>query len=328
MSDTTHHFLISLHLLKYEFLCLLQLTLFYFVFLLLTPASLSQHMNDFIKVVKQVEDQDPTLESVSVLKTLRSVGGLNDAYIQHFLGETDSVVPEIDAELSLYIKKALQHRVTDHATEEGIVLTPDGTTVALMPLLLGIEAGLLSKARGPVQGLYQLTLAKDLDLSPHLTSSLMPLLGPDGCWDNVSSPQVFTLSASPFLLTTAQINGGIDGVLLGMEAKSRHPQKISILLTKYYCHQLDSRGMDAAPRLISQRRRENFRGLVSPEVLTRQLVKSLELKRKLTGHSKMDEKKKRQMTAMLKQAVKEFVHKYMGESKKIIIDYPFAYFFF
>ncbi|XP_036944288.1 peptidoglycan recognition protein 6 [Acanthopagrus latus] len=275
-------------------------------------ASLSWHMDDFIKAVKQVEDGDPGSEPVAVLKRLRRAAGLNDAFIQHFLSDADSGGPGMDAGLSAYIRKAVQHTVTEDAREEGVVLTSDGTTVALAPLLLGIEAGLLSRPeRRGVRGLYQLTLTKDLALPSSPSSPLTKFLGPDGCWDNVTSPQVFTLLDSPSLLTSAQLNGGMDGVVLGMDARSRRPLKLSSLLMEYYCHQLDSRGLDAAPRLISRRRRENFRGLVSPPVLTRQVVKSAELQRRLTGRSKMDVKQRKELVAVVKEGMKEFVHKYI-----------------
>ncbi|XP_074511739.1 peptidoglycan recognition protein 6 [Sebastes fasciatus] len=271
-------------------------------------ASSSWHMDDFIKAVKQVEDGDPGSEPVAVLRRLRRAAGLNDAFIQHFLGNADSSGPEMNSNLSVYINRAVHHRVTEDAKEEGVVLTPDGTTIALAPLLLGIEAGLLSKTTGRVRGLYQLTLAKDLHSSP-----LTQHLGPDGCWDSVTSPQVFTLLDSPSMLTTAQVNGVMDGVVLGMEvsAKSRRPVKLSDLLMEYYCHQLESKGLDAAPRLISRRRRENFRGLVAPPVLARQVVKSVELWRSLKGRSKMDVKKRKQLMAVVKKGMKEFTHKYM-----------------
>lgn len=272
-------------------------------------------MNDFIKAVKQVEDGSSGSEPVAVLKRLRGAAGLNDAFIQHFLGDANSGDPELDASLSDYIRKALCHRVTEDAREEGVVLTSDGTTVALRPLLLGIEAGFLSRTKRRVQGLHQLTLAKDLGHSFRHSTPLTQRLGPDGCWDNLTSPQVFTLSDSPSALTTAQINGGMDGVILGMDvsAKSRHPLKLSGLLTAYYCHHLEREGLDSAPQLISRRRRENFSGLVVPPVLARQAVKSVELQGSLKGRPKMDVKVKKQLTAVMKEGMKEFVHKYMGE---------------
>ncbi|KAF7654569.1 hypothetical protein LDENG_00067900 [Lucifuga dentata] len=280
-----------------------------------TEASSSWHMDDFIKVVKQVEDRNPGLEPVAVLKSLRRAAGLNDAFIQHFLGDANSSTTDVDASLSDYIGKALRHRVAEDAREEGVVLTSDGTTVALRPLLLGIEAGFLSKSRGRVQGLYQLSLAKDLGLSfRHFHSfPLSRRLGPDGCWDSVTSPQIFVLSDSPSLLTNAQVNGGMDGVVLGMEVseKPRRPIKLSALLTTYYCHQMETDGLDTAPRLISPRRRENFRGLVVPPLLARQAVKSVELQRRLKGHPKMDTKEKKQLMAVMNEGMKEFVHKYM-----------------
>ncbi|XP_038549621.1 peptidoglycan recognition protein 6 [Micropterus salmoides] len=287
-------------------------TLVLVVVLVSTYAEASWHMDDFITAVRQVEDADPGSQPVAVLRRLRRAAGLNDPFIQHFLGNADSGGPEVDASLSVYISKAVHHRVTEDAKEEGVVLTSDGTTVALMPLLLGIEAGFLSKAAGRVRGLYQLTLAKDMDLSDRHSSPLTQFVGPDGCWDSVTSPKVFTLLDSPSVLTTAQINGGMDGAVLGMEVsdKSRRPLRLSSLLTDYYCHQLGSEGLDAAPRLISRGRRENFRMLVTPPVLVRQVVKSVELQRRLKGRSKMEVKEKKQLTAVVKEGMKEFVHKY------------------
>ncbi len=284
-------------------------------FLLSALASFSWHMDDFIKAVKQVEDGNPESNPEAVLKTLRRAAGLSDAFIQYFLGDAGSGGPYMDAGLSVYIRKAVYHNVTEDAKEEGVVLTSDGTTVALMPLLLGIEAGVLSKSRGRPRGLYQLTMAKDLDLTFRNSPSPTQPLGADGCWDNVTSPQVFTLFDNPSPLTNAQINGGMDGMLLGVEAKSRSPLKLSSLLTEYYCHLLDSKGMDAAPRLISRRRRENFKLLVSPPLLVRQVVKSAELQRTLKGRSKMDVKEKKQLMAVVKEGMREFVHKYTGEHK-------------
>lgn len=278
-----------------------------------TEASFSWHMDDFIKAVKQVEDGSPGLKPVAVLKSLRRAAGLNDAFIQHFLGDANSGGPEFDASLSNYISKALRHRVTEGAREEGVVLTSDGTTVALRPLLLGIEAGFLSTGRGHVRGLHLLTLAKDLCHAFRHSSPLTQSLGPDGCWDSVTSPQVFTLLDSPSPLTTAQVNGGMDGFVLGMQlsVKSRRPLKLSSLLTAYYCHHLENDGLDTAPQLISRRRRENFRGLVVPPVLARQAVKSVDLQGRLKGRPKMDVKEKKQLRAVVKEGMKEFVHKYM-----------------
>lgn len=264
-------------------------------------------MDDFIKVVKQIEDEGPSSEPLAVLQKLRKAAGLNDVFIKRFLGNAGA--PPSDPGLSAYIRTAVQHSLSEDDRETGVVLTSDGTTVALTPLLLGIEAGLLSASRGSVRGLYELTFTKDLEVR---RLSSVTLLGPDGCWDNVTSPKVFTLLGSPSLLTNAQLNGGMDGVVLGMEAKSRRHGRLSSLLTEYYCHQLDSRGLDAAPRLISHRRRENFRGLISAPMLVRKVVKSVELQQRLAGRLKLGSKAKRQLRAVVERGIREFFHKYMG----------------
>lgn len=269
-------------------------------------------MNDFIRAVQQVEAAAPGSDPVAVLRMLREVAGLNDAFIQHFLGDARSATVELDAGLSDYIRRAVQHGVKEDGTEEGVVLTSDGTTVAPAPLLLGVEAGLLSKNKGPVRGLYQLTLARALDLSLRAQQ-----LGPDGCWDSVSSPGVFTLSGSPSPLTTAQLHGGMDGAVLGMAAFSGGPvQTLSSLLTEYYSQQLGAGGLDTAPALISRRRRQNTKRLLSLPLLGRQVLRAVELQRRLSGRSKMEAKQKRQLAATVKEGLKEFVHQYLGEHQR------------
>lgn len=265
-------------------------------------------MNDFIKAVKQIEDTGPSSEPVAVLQKIRWVAGLNDALIERFLGKANGSLS--DADLSVYIRTAVHHSVSEDEREAGVVLTSDGTTVALSPLLLGIEAGFLSASRNSVRGLFDLTFTKDLDLRrSHSTS----LLGPDGCWDNITSPKIFTLQESPAFLTNAELNGGMDGFVLGTMLKSKQPEKLSSLLIAYYCHELDSRGIDAAPRFISQRRRENLRGLVSSLGLVPKVLRSVKLQRNLTGRLRMGSKAKRQLKAMVEQGIREFVHKFIGK---------------
>ncbi|KAL3054285.1 hypothetical protein OYC64_006585 [Pagothenia borchgrevinki] len=278
-------------------------------------ASFSWHMDDFIQAVKQVEDGVPGLGPVAVLKRLRHAAGLNDALIQYFLRAAESGGAEMDVSLLSFVTKAVHHRVTEENQEEGVVLTPDGTTVALTPLLLGLEAGFLSKTKDRVRGLLRLTFTKDLESHSLSHHPLSHHLGPDGCWDNVSSPQVFTLLEQPGVLTTAQINGGMDGFVLGTEiafpSTSGRPLKLSGILTEYYCHNLEVGGVDVAPRLISRRRRENFRELGVPSITARQVVKSVEKQRRVMALTKMDSKTKKQLMTLVKEGVKEFVQEYL-----------------
>lgn len=271
-------------------------------------------MDDFIEAVKQVEDADPKSVPQSVLKRLRWWAGLNhDAFIQHFLGDVSPTAPDLDPGLVDYIRTAVQYRVTDDAREEGVVLTSDGSTVALRPLLLGLEAGFLPRYSERQRALYQLTLARELSLSLRSSSPPGQRVGPDGCWDSLSSPLVFTLSDTPSLPTASYVNGAMDGVVLGMAMKSRRSLKLSSLLTQYYCHQLDNNGMDAAPRLISRRRRDNFRELVLPPLLYRQVMKSVDLQRSLRREAETEVKEKKRLMAAVKAGVKDFVHLFMGE---------------
>ncbi|KAJ8332128.1 hypothetical protein SKAU_G00428930 [Synaphobranchus kaupii] len=211
-----------------------------------------------------------------------------------------------------FIRSLIGHRVTGAGEEEGVVLTEDGATVALAPLLLGVEAGLLAEEGGtPLSSLYPLALARTLGLS-FLRSRASPPLGPGGCWDNVTSPLTFTLAGTPSLATDALINGGIDGVVLGAKLSGHSPKwplQLSALLRRYYQQHLWGRGLDSAPRLISPRRRENFRKLVSPALLQEQVLGSLALYRHLIGDPGMAEGAETE--AAVTEGVELFVRTYL-----------------
>ncbi|XP_029945437.1 peptidoglycan recognition protein 6 [Salarias fasciatus] len=275
---------------------------------------LSWRMEDFIRAVQQVEDAGGASQPGAVLRTLRRAAGLGDAVVQHFLGNAESRAPGLTSDLSDYVRTAVHHRVTEAAREEGVVLTPDGSTVALAPLLLGLEAGFRARTPGRTRGLLQLTLAKDLGVALSAASSASTPLASDGCWDNRTAPRVFTLSHPGAPLTAAQVNGAMDGVVLGTRVSggSAGSARLSSLLTEYYCHRLDGTGMDGAPRFISRRRRENFKALAPPPVLTRLAVKAEELRRRLGGRSAMEAAEKRRLAAAVKEGMKEFVHVFMN----------------
>ncbi|MBN3310165.1 PGRP2 amidase, partial [Amia calva] len=178
-------------------------------------------------------------------QALRAAAGHDHAFLHHLLGVPGHAERPTSAPGPLppghrhgsFVSGMFLHRVTGGGAEEGVVLTPDGTTVALAPLLLGIEAGLLehmgsegtpepqsinksfnhSQFPHLPRALYSVTLAQTLGLSflGFHSSQLPRRLGPDGCWDNVMSPAVFLLSGAPSLATTALLNGGMDGLILG-----------------------------------------------------------------------------------------------------------------
>lgn len=270
-------------------------------------------MDNFIEVVEIIESENPGLGPLAVLRGLRKAVGIETAFIQRYLGSlSDAQNLVLKSTLTEYISSVLKHQVVQN-TEQGVVLTGDGTTVALTPLLLGLEAGLKSTSWPRVPGLYPLSITNNLILSFLQHSRSVPStssqLGPDGCWDNVADPQVFTLSGVASLATDALINGGMDGVILGKHVSKPNKSKptLSSLLRQYYTHQLDSAGLDAAPALISQLRRRNFRKLVSLESLKKHLARSVNI------YGRLDENwKKNKQTVELDKGLKEFVHSYIG----------------
>ncbi|KAJ8404211.1 hypothetical protein AAFF_G00339840 [Aldrovandia affinis] len=279
-------------------------------------ATTPRSMEHFIAVVEQVEEWSRGVRPLALVRSLRRSGGLEDAFVRHFLGPLSKEAPVLAPEVAEFLRAAIAHGVTGKGEEEGVVLTADGTTVALAPLLLGIEAGLLAGDRAPhgLPGLYPLALAKTLGLSI-LRSRASPLaqsLGPDGCWDSVALPRAFALSGTPSLATDALINGGMDGVILGTELSARplHWRTLGLsgLLRQYYQHRLEGRGLDSAPRLISPLRRENFRKLASPSLLREQVLGSLALYRRLIGDPGMEEGVESE--AAVKEGVEQFVHRY------------------
>ncbi|XP_067828926.1 peptidoglycan recognition protein 6 [Heptranchias perlo] len=169
--------------------------------------------------------------------------------------------------------------------ERGVVLTPDGTTVAVGHLIAGIEAGLKRKVEHwsdvagdrpvTVDNLYALTLAKDLGVAfvAHHLNRSQGLLGPDGCWDNVTSPQVFTGTGSWSLATNALINGGMDGFILGdLLTELRAPlPKLSSVLRDYYGEVQGQLGLKANSR------RENFEAKVDLGNFTNEIVSAVYL---------------------------------------------------
>ncbi|XP_076844872.1 peptidoglycan recognition protein 6 [Brachyhypopomus gauderio] len=307
----------------------MDLHLTWMVFLLLITRSLmddikTHHMDDFIKVVETIELENHAPNPLVVVRALREAAGVDTPFIQYYLGSrSDATVPHhlvIKPADAGYITKVTKHRVTVLGVEEGVVLTADGTTVALAPLLLGIEAGLRSTSLGRVRGLYPLTLTKNLGQSffQHAQSKrpASSPVGPGGCWDSVMTPRVFTLSGVASLATEALITGGMDGVILGSHVAehSSRPLRLSGLLKQYYNHQLSREGLDAAPALISPLRRSRFRKLANLTLLKRQIRRTVATYQSLDKdwNKEVEQKVNRtKMEQIVNEGLKEFVHSYM-----------------
>ncbi|KAJ8002076.1 hypothetical protein DPEC_G00176040 [Dallia pectoralis] len=309
--------------------------------------SSEDHLRDldsFIRAVEQAEESNPDLSPLALVRSLRRSAGHEDPLTLHFLGASNNLSqsqsPVLNATLFSYFDKAIYHYVTDHGEERGVVLTRDGTTVAVAPLLLGIEVGLKARSEGtPPVGLFPLTLAKNLGLS-FLSLQDFPAahrLGPGGCWDTLTQPRVFRLSRLPTLATDALINGGMDGAILGMDLAnlptSKQPGKLSEVLKGFYHVDPERQEPEKVPSHVSHKRREISRALLGPLDTHRLVMETLHLVWRL---------EKTQWIAMdtgveksAREGVLEFVHRYWdcppvisrcqwGASPKRGVPYPLA----
>lgn len=281
-------------------------------------------MERFIHAIQQVEDSNLQLSPLAIVRALRRTAGHDNEMTIHFLGSSynlsvDKVLDTAILNISSFnlFDKALHHIVTNSGEERGVVLTPDGTTVALSPLLLGIESGLKARVDGmPPAGIFALTLGRALGLSFLSLQDFPPpyRLGPDGCWDNVEHPKVFKLTQPATLVTDAIINGGMDGLILGMDISngSAPPQALSEILKGYYCYTLhEERGLDGVHSHISPQRREVSKSILEPLDLDNLVMETLNLVWKLekTEWIALD----KGVEGAVKDGLQEFAHKYLGE---------------
>lgn len=285
-----------------------------------------RNMEGFIQAVQQVEHSNPGLPPLALVRALRRTAGHDDVMTIHFLGASNNLSDAdlletaiLNASSFSFFDKAIHHIVTNHGEERGVVLTRDGTTVALVPLLLGIESGLKAKMEEvAAAGIFPLTLGRTLGLSFLSLQDFPPShrLGPDGCWDNVEHPRVFKLSQPATLATNAMINGGMDGLILGTDLSnltaSEQPQALSEILRGYYNFTLsEGQGMDAVSSQISPRRRELSRSILESVDLHNQVMETLALVWKLekTEWISMDTG----VGMAVKDGLETFVKKYWGE---------------
>ncbi|XP_073693633.1 N-acetylmuramoyl-L-alanine amidase-like [Garra rufa] len=273
---------------------------------LAAEATTTKHMRDFIRAVESIEAANPGLQMLDMVKGVRKVAGVETDLTRRYLGDlSDAQTLVADPSVTSYISEVINHSLSQVGKEEGVVLTIDGSNVALAPMLLGLQAGLQSN----IKSLYPLTLTDNLVASflhhaHHEQSSIA--FGTKGFWDSISSPMVYTLEGSPSLATDAIIIGGMDGFIIGSEVASSniHEQSLSDLLKSYYSHQPDATGLNASPRLISQNRRKNFKQLVSFSLLKSQVVQALTVRRNL------NESERQKLDDVVNRGFDKFVHVY------------------
>ncbi|XP_043362746.1 N-acetylmuramoyl-L-alanine amidase isoform X2 [Dermochelys coriacea] len=300
------------------------------------------HMNSVIQVVEVLESYhlDGHL-NLTVTELARGLGCCDSEFYQLLLGEAPIVPPDLpflSQEQRSFLMHLLKHKVQASCTEQGVVLLPDGTTVAVSPLVAGIEAGLKGRREMPlppealepslvttepsnqthpgrpltIDALYAVTIAKALGMAFFLAQaneSQVPM-GPNGCWDSVSEPQNFTLLGHPSHLTDAFINGALDGAILGahLAGQGVSAAPMSTLLREYYTGD----GLAGDGQARSNFRRQNFVQLTEARQLEEQVMRSLQLLRVLPRTMPLlSGVRDEELRATASRAVQEFTEAYL-----------------
>lgn len=289
-----------------------------YIIILVTAVHL-RNMENFIDAVTHLEDLNPRLSPLALVTSLRKIAEQRDNIARDFLGSSDnrdeihynsSITEQLNMNhnLSNFFNQAIHHFITEGHEERGVVLTPDGTTIALAPLLLGLESGLRANEDIQPRGFYLLPLAKNLGLSFLRFRNATPpeRLGPDGCWDSVSSPMVFTLSGVPSLATDALVHGGMDGAILGKHLSVVNCTEINVsaLLRNYYSGTMEELDHVSDTHLRGRYRRHNFKKIANSSLLQEKVEDAL--------HSRLQQGDIG-VESLIEKGIKEFVLRYMGK---------------
>ncbi|NXU38719.1 PGRP2 amidase, partial [Drymodes brunneopygia] len=202
--------------------------------------------------------------------------------------------------------------------ELGAVLAPDGSTVALGPLLAGIEVGLRSGGFGrplptldpPADPLLAVTIAEALGTSFLLAEAgdnNATALGLGGCWDDVENPQNYTLRGPPSPVPDPVAIGAMDGVILGTRL-AQGPLPLAELLRGYYGTGNGSEG----GRPPSSYRRRDFGVLVGQGRLEKEVAAVLGVLRSLSPSPELlRDMGTHEVAAVALRAAREFSERYV-----------------
>lgn len=271
-------------------------------------------MEHFITAVTHLEDLNPGLSPLALMTSLRKITDQSDNITNDFVGSSDNRDDihyknnteqlNVNHDLFNFLKEVTHHFISEGHEERGVVLTPDGTTVALAPLVLGLEYGLqANENNNQPRGFYLLPLAKYLGMSfLHATTS--ERLGPDGCWDSLSAPMVFTLLGMPSLATDAVVHGGMDGAILGkhLSVVNCSEVNLSTLLRSYYLRTMEELDNVSDTHLMGRFRRHNFKKITKPSLLQEMVAEALHSHPGDIG-----------VESLIQKGIKDFVLRYMGK---------------
>lgn len=297
---------------------------------MLFPGDLTFHINAVIGILGDLESHLRKNLNWTRADLFWELSCPEHEICQHFPSLVTSVLsnlPSLIEKQRTSLKHLVNHTMDDSLVEHGVLLTPDGTTVSLGPILAGIAAGLRRRhdAALPAAPLLNghsnsmnadpllASLAKDLGMTflLFLAKQSHSALGPNGCWDHLSVPRTFTLMGSPSHLPDASINGAMDGLILSsyLTQSTDSPSNISMLLSEYYGGQ----GLQGDSLLRSNFRRKNFAALVCEESLREQVEHSLhQLWRLNETNSLFEDLGSKELTSLAKQAVDDFMALYVG----------------
>lgn len=274
-------------------------------------------MDTVLQMVEALE----AAEELSLPELARALGSCSTPGCLAVLGDPPAAPPDLPA-LSPEQRALLTHllRPDPAVPERGAVLAPDGSTVALAPLLAGVEVGLRMAGGWPgptpeppaaLDALYAVTLTEALGMAfllAHAHNHSGATLGPSGCWDDVENPQNFTLLGPPSPVPEAVANGALDGVLLGARL-AKGPVPLAPLLRSYY-------GTDngtASGRPPSSYRRRDFGALTGLKKLEEEVVAMLRLLRVLPPtRGLLEDVGEEEEGAIARRAARDFMETFVG----------------
>lgn len=211
-------------------------------------------LDHFIELVEKIErhtsNNSYTLKQIA--NYIRRLGYNTDLF-NILCGQADPLPGGVlNSEEKRVLTNMVSHNFEDSTKrEKGVVLTPDGETIAMGRVITGICAGLVRDqslslrkwtpgAPLIVDNLFSATIAHDFAVSAlfNKNSGGSYLLGPSGVWSPDSDcPEEYRLTqGSVSKATNALILGGIDGFLLGYGVPDWESKGVRLgqLLRMYY----------------------------------------------------------------------------------------------
>ena len=210
-------------------------------------------LDHFIELVEKIERHTTTNgDTLKAISNYIRLLGYNTDLFNILCGQADPL-PEgvLNSEEERVLTKMVTYSLESNNEEQGVVLTPDGETIAMGHVITGICAGLVrdkslslrkwtSGAPLRVDSLYVATIAYDLSLSAlfNKNAGTSTLFGPSGAWSpNTNCPAEYYLNNGYVSKATdALLLGDIDGFLLGHGLPSWESKGVRLgqLLRMYY----------------------------------------------------------------------------------------------